>query len=122
MLSWVWRRAVDFGTGPLDPDILSCLEDVRDPEVGVGIVPLGLVYRAERSRNRVEVDLTLTSRACPLGDVLKDDVLSALRRHWPDALVEVKLVWSPAWTPERITDEGMALLGRAYQTARARRP
>lgn len=120
MLSWVWRRATDGGAGPLDPDILSCLDEVCDPEIGIGIAALGLVYRAERILGRIEVDLTLTSRACPLGEVLREDVLTALRHRWADTPIVVNLVWSPAWTPERITDEGLRLLCRVHRMASLR--
>lgn len=122
MLSWLRRRAAEQGVCRPDPEILDCLKDVRDPEVGVGIVALGLVYRAERMTDRIEVDLTLTSRACPLGAVLREDVLSALRSRWPDRGIVVNLVWCPAWTPERISEEGLALLGHEARTARLGTP
>ncbi|ACA20396.1 protein of unknown function DUF59 [Methylobacterium sp. 4-46] len=125
MVSW-WRgRAVrrpaeeesggaaTGGRAPLDPELLDCLSGVPDPELGVSIVHLGLVYRAVRGPARIEVDLTLTTRTCPLGALIVDAAREHLRRRFndcPDLLV--RLVWSPVWTPERITEQGLALLER----------
>ena len=98
----------------LDPDVLDCLLDVLDPEVGISVVHLGLIYRAVRTPGRIDVDLTLTARTCPLGGMIVDDVRDCLRRRFNDCpTVSVRLVWSPAWTPERITDLGLALLGHS---------
>lgn len=119
MFSWLRGRATrhvhdeeEPGPGtPLDPDILECLLAVLDPEIGVSVVHLGLVYRATRTPGRIDVDLTLTTRACPLGEALVEDVQACLRRHFNDCpTVLVRLVWTPLWTPERITEIGWAQL------------
>ncbi|KAA5595981.1 metal-sulfur cluster assembly factor [Blastochloris sulfoviridis] len=96
----------------LDPEVLDCLSAVIDPEIGLSVVDLGLVYRAARTAAGIEVDLTLTAQACPLGDMIVEDARSALRRRFVDAPVDVALVWEPAWSPDRITDHGLKLLGR----------
>ncbi|ALK10935.1 metal-sulfur cluster assembly factor [Blastochloris viridis] len=96
----------------LDPEVLDCLCAVIDPEIGLSVVDLGLVYRAARTTAGIEVDLTLTAQACPLGDMIVEDARSALRRRFMDAPVTVALVWEPAWSPDRITDHGLTLLGR----------
>jgi metal-sulfur cluster biosynthetic enzyme len=99
-------------TPPLDPDVLDCLLEVMDPEVGLSVVDLGLVYGATRDDNGIAVELTLTTRACPLGEMLVDDARERLSRRFQDAGVVVSLVWDPPWNPDRITDRGLELLGR----------
>ena len=103
-------------TQPLDPDILACLLEVMDPEVGLSVVDLGLVYRAARGDDGIEVDLTLTTRACPLGGMIVEDARERLSRRFQDVpKVAVSLVWSPPWNPDRITDRGLELLGHPPQ-------
>jgi len=100
----------------LDPDILDCLLEVMDPEVGLSVVDLGLVYRAVRGDDGIEVDLTLTTRACPLGGMIVEDARERLSRRFQDVpKVTVNLVWSPPWNPDRITDRGLELLGHPSQ-------
>lgn len=123
MLGWLRRRAtrhaphaeaderLDHGD-TLDPDVRDCLLDVLDPEVGISVVHLGLVYRAVRTRERIDVDLTLTARTCPLAGMIAEEARVCLQRRFNDCpTIEVRLVWSPAWSPDRITDRGLALLG-----------
>ena len=109
----------DSNTNPtLDPDILACLLEVMDPEVGLSVVDLGLVYRAVRGDTGIDVALTLTTRACPLGEMLVDDAREHLSRRFQDTGVVVSLVWDPPWNPDRITDRGLELLGhRSPETA-----
>lgn len=96
----------------LDPDVIECLDDVLDPEVGVSVVDLGLVYRALRTPESVEVAMTLTTRACPLGETLVAEARERLARRFQDApRIEVALVWDPPWSPDRITERGLAQLG-----------
>lgn len=99
--------------GPIDPDIAECLRMVADPELGINIVDLGLVYEAERGASGIRVRITLTSRACPLGALVMEQVRARLAERFP-ALGEpgVALVWTPQWSPDLITDEGYALMGR----------
>lgn len=97
----------------LDPDLLACLDGVLDPEVGLSVVDLGLVYGAVRSREAIEVALSLTTRSCPLGEMIVEEARDRLQEHFPDVpAVNVHLVWDPPWDPGRITDRGLALLGR----------
>lgn len=100
-------------TRPLDPDILECLLAVMDPEIGLSVVDLGLVYRATRGDEGIDVALTLTTRACPLGEMIVEDARERLTRRFQDAQrVSVTLVWNPPWKPDLITDRGNELLGR----------
>jgi metal-sulfur cluster biosynthetic enzyme len=96
----------------LDPDVIDCLVEVMDPEVGLSVVDLGLVYNATQSDDGIAVALTLTTRACPMGEMIVEDVRGRLKcRFQDDPRVAVDLVWSPPWTPERITEQGLELLG-----------
>ena len=98
-----------------DGAILRCLQGVIDPEIGLSIVDLGLVYRARRTDEGIEVALTLTSRACPLGEMVLDDVRERLAECF-DPPVKVSLVWEPAWTADFLTDEGRRQLGHPMPT------
>ncbi|MDO8358744.1 MAG: metal-sulfur cluster assembly factor [Devosia sp.] len=96
----------------LDPEICDCLRSVLDPEIGINIVDLGLVRSASRSAGAVDVRLTLTSRACPLGDLVVEEVREAVASRFPSASrVNVELVWAPRWTQDFITDRGLDELG-----------
>ncbi|MDW8469798.1 MAG: metal-sulfur cluster assembly factor [Burkholderiales bacterium] len=102
---------------PDEAQLLEALHEVNDPEAGVNIVDLGLVYgieplAAEGGVVRVRVRMTMTSPACPLGDWLADGVRAALRARFPEvAEVEVEWVWEPPWTPERMSEEARARFG-----------
>lgn len=96
-----------------DPRLTECLREVLDPEIGLNIVDLGLVYAATVSPGAIEVKLTLTSRACPLGEMVMGDVHEKIAASYPAAgRVNVELVWDPLWTPDLISDRGYELLGR----------
>ena len=90
---------------PDTEDLLEALRDVVDPELGVNVVDLGLVYGVTVSEDRVAtIDMTLTSAACPLTDVIEDQARSAL-----DGLVadfRINWVWLPPWGPDKITEDG----------------
>ena len=89
-------------------DLTEAMRDVVDPELGINVVDLGLVYgitvdEAQGARS-VVVDMTLTSAACPLTDVIEDQTQVALG---PMAdTVSINWVWMPPWGPDKITDEG----------------
>ena len=86
-------------------DVLEALRDVVDPELGVNVVDLGLVYGVTvESDSTATIDMTLTSAACPLTDVIEDQTQAAL-----DGLVQgfrINWVWLPPWGPEKITEDG----------------
>jgi len=103
---------------PLDPAVLDCLRQVMDPEVGLSVVDLGLVYQAEHGDQGITVALTLTTRACPLGEMIVEEARALLEQRFPDApRIAVGLVWSPPWSPDRITSAGLERLGRARRKA-----
>lgn len=81
------------------------LRTVVDPELGVNIVDLGLIYGIEVKDNDVEIKLTLTSPACPLGAVIQAQAHSAVKRLPWVKNVKVDLVWSPRWDPRTMASE-----------------
>jgi metal-sulfur cluster biosynthetic enzyme len=85
--------------------VREALRQVIDPELGINIVDLGLVYKIEIDGSGVRVVMTMTSPACPLGDYLKDLVDSTVKwrvREVED--VEIVLVWEPPWNPDMMSD------------------
>ncbi len=92
--------------------VWSALSEVYDPELGVNVVDLGLVYGVEVDRGCVHVTMTLTTPGCPLHDSLTEAVDEAVRVFVPTVkAVEVDLVWDPRWTPNMITPAGRRELG-----------
>ena len=86
-------------------DILEALRDVVDPELGINVVDLGLVYGVTLDGDRnVSIDMTLTSAACPLTDVIEDQAREALEGVVND--FRINWVWLPPWGPEHITEDG----------------
>ena len=88
----------------------EALKDVVDPELGVNIVDLGLIYDLswDDENKALIVSMTLTSAGCPLTDVIEDDMSQAL-----DGVVEqfrINWVWMPPWGPEKITDDGRDMM------------
>jgi metal-sulfur cluster biosynthetic enzyme len=86
-------------------DVTEALKDVVDPELGINVVDLGLIYGVTVDDTTTAIiDMTLTSAACPLTDVIEDQTRMAL-----DGLVNdfrINWVWMPPWGPEKITDDG----------------
>ena len=97
------------GTVPATPadvaDVEEALRDVVDPELGINVVDLGLIYGVSIDQNnQAVIDMTLTSAACPLTDVIEDQAHQAL-----DGLVagmRINWVWMPPWGPDKITEDG----------------
>lgn len=92
----------------IDEDVLEAMRDVMDPELGINVVDLGLVYGVEVIEDRAIIDMTLTSAACPLTDVIEDQTRAAL-----DGVVSqfrINWVWMPPWGPDKITDDGREML------------
>jgi metal-sulfur cluster biosynthetic enzyme len=91
-------------------DIEEAMKDVVDPELGINVVDLGLVYGVHvDDQNVATLDMTLTSAACPLTDVIEDQARQALTTGPGGGLVDdirINWVWLPPWGPDKITDEG----------------
>jgi len=97
---------------PTPEQLRNTLRSVVDPEVGVNIVDLGLVYQVDVSLAAVKVLLTMTSPACPLSDLVMADAESALRAVVPETIpVNIELVWSPPWEPSMMSDKARENLG-----------
>jgi metal-sulfur cluster biosynthetic enzyme len=90
-------------------DVIEAMKDVVDPELGINVVDLGLVYGAHvDEHSNAVLQMTLTSAACPLTDVIEDQTRSAL-----DGIVNefrIDWVWMPPWGPDKITDDGREML------------
>ena len=100
------------------PDVLEALKGVNDPELGVNIVDLGLVYRAEHSSEGIEVALTLSTPSCPLGEMIVEEAREALRSKFaPSTVIHVDLVWDPPWTPDHMREAALGRVGRDPDTS-----
>jgi metal-sulfur cluster biosynthetic enzyme len=91
-------------------DLEEALKDVVDPELGINVVDLGLIYGLKlEDDNSLTIDMTLTSAACPLTDVIEDQAREALCKGPGGGLVQdirINWVWMPPWGPDKITDDG----------------
>lgn len=100
---------------PLDPlarRVRDALSEVVDPEAGLDVVQLGLVYSIDASPASVRVRMTMTSAACPLGEEIVEEALSAIRRALPQVPdVDVELVWDPPWDPSMMSEEAKGFFG-----------
>ncbi len=97
-----------------EQEVWEALRTVVDPELGVNVVDLGLVYEVSVDDGRVYVAMTMTTPGCPLHESMAQMVERAILFRVPGVReVTVKLVWDPPWSPDRITEEGRKLLGLA---------
>jgi metal-sulfur cluster biosynthetic enzyme len=95
-----------------EEDVLQTLRGVNDPEVGVNIVDLGLIYSTEIHDDSVRIVMTMTTPACPMHSYLTEEVREAiLSQHEEVENVNVELVWDPAWSPQMISEKGKRQLG-----------
>ncbi len=87
-------------------EVIEALKDVIDPEIGVNIVDLGLIYGLEESEDdgSLLINMTLTSAGCPLTDILEEQTADALDGHVE--AFRINWVWMPPWGPEKITEDG----------------
>lgn len=91
--------------------VLQLLKDVYDPELGVNVVDLGLIYDVKIEGGRVCIRMTLTTPGCPMHEAIVGGVRCALDRQPGVDAVEVDVVWEPRWTPDMLTPEGREALG-----------
>jgi metal-sulfur cluster biosynthetic enzyme len=94
-----------------EESVLDLLRQVYDPELGINIVDLGLIYGMEWSAEEVSVRMTLTTPGCPMHDTIAGGVKYVLQDQLGFMKVKVDVVWEPAWTPSMMTDEAKTLLG-----------
>nr|WP_245557644.1 metal-sulfur cluster assembly factor [Deinococcus peraridilitoris] len=92
---------------PTREQVLEALKIVKDPEIPVNVVDLGLIYDAEISpAGNVEITMTLTSVGCPVQDMIRADAELAVMRLDGVNAVNVEFVWSPPWSPEKMSEDG----------------
>ena len=88
-----------------EDEVIEAMKDVVDPELGINVVDLGLIYGITvDAQKHAVIDMTLTSAACPLTDVIEDQTRSAMEPFTED--VTINWVWMPPWGPDKITDDG----------------
>jgi metal-sulfur cluster biosynthetic enzyme len=96
----------------MEERIREALRAVMDPEIGINIVDLGLVYGVEVRGNDVHITLTMTTRACPLHEYITETARTAVRQALPEAeRVEVEMVWDPPWSPAMMSAEAKRQMG-----------
>ena len=88
---------------------MEALKKVEDPELGMDIVDLGLVYDIEVADANVKVIHSLTSMGCPAGPMIQEDITNTVKETFPD--VEAELTFDPPWTPERMSEDAKFILG-----------
>lgn len=100
------------GEAALRPAIEEALHRVVDPEMAIDIVELGLVYKVELSPGRADVDITMTSAACPVSEMIVGDIEHELHELLgADTVVDVRLVWDPPWSPEYMSERAREAFG-----------
>ncbi len=95
-----------------DEQVWNALRTVIDPEIGINVVDLGLVYSVEVLGDKVRVAMTMTTQACPLHAYLTAAAEAAIRQFAPDVqTVQVDMVWDPLWSPAMMSDAAKQQLG-----------
>jgi len=99
-------------SAPLTAELVrGLLREVIDPELGVNIVDLGLIYELAVEDGRAEIAMTLTTPGCPLGGYIEDEIRACLSTLPQLHGIAVRLVWEPPWSPEKMSEEARAQLG-----------
>jgi metal-sulfur cluster biosynthetic enzyme len=92
-------------------DVIEAMRGVEDPELGMDIVDLGLLYDVDVAGSKVKVTHSLTSMGCPAGPMIQEDIHRAASELPGVEDVEVELTWDPPWTPEKMSDDAKFILG-----------
>ena len=97
---------------PSAEGVRNLLRRIIDPEVGVNIVDLGLIYDIDADDGTIRVEMTMTSPACPMGEMIIDDAYAELDRILPDECQpEIRIVWEPPWNPSMMSEKCRLRLG-----------
>jgi metal-sulfur cluster biosynthetic enzyme len=96
---------------PTKEEVVEALRQVEDPELGMDIVELGLMYHVEVEGPRVHVTYTLTSMGCPVGPMIEEQIQQVAADVPGVEEVEAELTWSPPWSPEKMSDDAKFILG-----------
>jgi metal-sulfur cluster biosynthetic enzyme len=105
------KRRVYTGRMPTKDEVLEVLRQVEDPELGMDIVDLGLLYDVEVEDATVRITYSLTSMGCPAGPLIAQDIDRAAREVPGVEDVELELTFEPPWTPDRMSDDAKFILG-----------
>lgn len=93
-------------------EILHILKEVIDPELEINIIDMGLVYKVNYDeKGQITIDLTLSTKNCPMGDVIINGVEICLKRHFPEFEIVINMVWEPIWSRDFLTPAGKKELG-----------
>jgi metal-sulfur cluster biosynthetic enzyme len=96
----------------IEEQIRATLKTVLDPEIGVNIVDLGLIYKIEKRPDELYIQMTMTTPTCPLHGVITRNMDRALRTTYPDlGRMTIELVWEPPWNPDMMSDLAKRQLG-----------
>ena len=96
---------------PTKDEVVEALHAVEDPELGMDIVELGLLYDVEVEGPKIKVIHSLTSMGCPVGPMIQEDIHRVTSEIDGVEAVEVELTWDPPWSPERMSDDAKFILG-----------
>ena len=96
---------------PTKDDVVEVLRQVEDPELGMDVVELGLVYDVEVAGPRVQIMYSLTSMGCPAGPLIQQNIEEVVRAMPEVEEVETELTWDPPWTPDKMSDDAKFILG-----------
>lgn len=91
---------------------LEPLRNVTDPEIGLNIVDLGLIYELNFDENKIHCRMTLTSQFCPMGDAITDGVYETLKNTFPQLDTTIELTFEPPWNQSRISEQGRLFLNQ----------
>ena len=91
-------------------NIFAALKEVNDPELPISLVDMGMIYGVEVEDGNVNVIMTFTASGCPAVDMIKEDIREKLEELKGVRSVNIEVVWSPPWTKERLTDDGIYAL------------
>jgi len=92
-------------------EVMDALKKCFDPEIGINVVDLGLIYDIRIDEKKVDIDMTLTTPGCPLHTLIAQDAYEKVASVDGIDDVNVNVVWEPAWTPDRLSDEAKKMLG-----------
>ena len=92
-------------------DVIEALRSVEDPELGMDIVELGLLYDVEVDGSKVKLTHSLTSMGCPAGPLIQQNIEEVVRSLPEVEEVETELTWDPPWTPDKMSDDAKFILG-----------
>jgi len=96
--------------------VLDSLKNCMDPEIPISVVDMGLIYDVTvKENNKIDIKMTMTTRGCPLHDTLVNDVKRYVTKVPGVTGVDVEIVWEPAWTPEKMSEEGKKMINYGTQ-------